>query len=77
LIAFAKVEIEPGGSCAVTFELEDRAFAYWDVERHGWRTDPGRYTLLIGSSSRDIRAEIEITLAEGEDAVVTGPSPSR
>jgi beta-glucosidase len=77
LIAFAKVEIEPGGSCAVTFELEDRAFAYWDVDRHGWQTDPGHYTLLIGSSSRDIRAEIEITLAEGEDAVVTGPSPSR
>jgi beta-glucosidase len=65
LITFAKVELEPGGSCAVTFELEDRSFAYWDVERHGWRTDPGRYRLLIGSSSRDIRAEVEITLAEG------------
>jgi beta-glucosidase len=64
LLAFTKVELEPGQRRAVTFELPDRAFAYWDVEQHGWQTDPGRVTLLIGSSSRHIRAEVSITLGQ-------------
>ena len=29
---------------------------YWDVDTHGWRSDPGRYEVLVGASSRDIRA---------------------
>jgi beta-glucosidase len=30
LRAFAKVQLEPGGSATVTLRLDDRAFAYWD-----------------------------------------------
>jgi beta-glucosidase len=63
LAAFAKISLASGESTSVTLSLDDRAFAYWDVETHGWATDPGRYTLLIGSSSRDIHAEVEVTLA--------------
>ena len=29
---------------------------YWDEDTHGWRSDRGRYEVLVGSSSRDIKA---------------------
>jgi beta-glucosidase len=62
LAAFAKVPLAAGESRTVSLELPERAFAYWDVTGGGWRVDPGRYTLLIGSSSSAIHAELEISL---------------
>jgi beta-glucosidase len=62
LVAFAKVTLAAGERRTVSLELSERAFAYWDVITGGWRIEPGRYTLLIGSSSRAIHAEVEISL---------------
>jgi beta-glucosidase len=62
LVAFAKLELDAGESRSVSFDLDDQSFAHWDSESHGWVTDPGRYTLLIGTSSRRIQAEIGISL---------------
>jgi beta-glucosidase len=62
LVAFAKVELDAGEHRTVTLDVEDRALARWDVDRHDWVADPGRYTLLIGSSSRQIHAEIGLAL---------------
>jgi beta-glucosidase len=47
----------------VRLELAPRAFAYWDVDTHGWRADPGPYELLIGSSSREVHRVVEVELA--------------
>ena len=60
LAAFAKVTLDAGESRAVAFELHDAAFSYWDTASHGWVCDAGHYTLLIGSSSRDIRRQVEV-----------------
>jgi beta-glucosidase len=60
--AFAKVTLAPGESRSVVLELERHAFAYWDVETHGWRADPGAYELLIGSSSRNIHHVVNVAL---------------
>jgi beta-glucosidase len=62
LVAFAKVALDAGERRTVTLEIEDRALARWDVDRHDFVADPGRYTLLIGSSSRRIHAEAGISL---------------
>ncbi len=51
---FAKVELQPGETKTVTFELGKRAFAYWSVELHDWHVESGEFELLIGKSSRDI-----------------------
>jgi beta-glucosidase len=61
--AFAKVALAPGKSRSVRLELAPRAFAYWDVDTHGWRADPGPYELLIGSSSREVHRVVEVELA--------------
>jgi beta-glucosidase len=60
--AFAKVTLASAESRSVLLELPWRAFAYWDVETHGWRTDPGPYELLVGSSSREIHHTVAVTL---------------
>ncbi len=62
LAGFAKAAIDPGGGATVRVALGPAAFRYWDVETHGWRTDPGRYEVLVGSSSRDIRASAFVTV---------------
>ncbi|MGZ8753258.1 MAG: beta-glucosidase H, partial [Acidimicrobiia bacterium] len=58
LRAFEKVTLEPGASRTVTFALGDRAFAFWSDT--GWVVEPGAFTIRIGASSRDIRAEATI-----------------
>ena len=46
--------LEPGETTTVTVALDQRAFAYWDTERHGWHASAGAYEILVGSSSRAI-----------------------
>ena len=61
LAAFVKVHVDTGGQATVRIELGAAAFRYWDVDTHGWRSDPGRYEVLVGASSRDIRASRVVT----------------
>jgi beta-glucosidase len=57
LKGFEKVQLQPGESRIVTMELNGSDLAAWDTEIRDWRIRPGAYTVLIGSSSRDIRLE--------------------
>ena len=63
LKGFAAVRLEPGETKEVAMALEDRDLAYWDVERHSWRIEPGRFDIEIGHSSRDIRLRASVELA--------------
>ncbi len=60
LKGFEKVGLEPGESKTVSFTLGKRAWAYYDVEAHGWYTEEGYFRLLTGSSSQDIRLQQEV-----------------
>jgi beta-glucosidase len=53
LKGFAKVVLEPGETRTVRFTLDERALSFYD---DGWTSEPGEFEVLIGSSSRDIRA---------------------
>lgn len=55
LAGFVKVEVEAGQREPAVVELDAVAYRYWDVDTHGWRSDEGRYEILVGASSRDIR----------------------
>ncbi|MFZ0252026.1 MAG: glycoside hydrolase family 3 C-terminal domain-containing protein [Acidimicrobiales bacterium] len=61
LAGFAKVALDAGARSTVRVPLGADAFRYWDVETHGWRSDPGRYEVLVGTSSRDIVASSVVT----------------
>lgn len=55
LKGFAKVTLEPGESRTVTLSLNRRSLAYWDDLTHRWVAEAGDFTVLVGSSSADIR----------------------
>jgi beta-glucosidase len=58
LKAFGKVALEPGETKTVRFELDSRAFAYWDTRSHGWAAPFNAYAIEVGASSRDIRRKV-------------------
>ena len=62
LKAFAKVALQPGEEQRVEFTLEPRAFAFYDSCREQWLSEPGDFDILIGASSRDIRAVASVEL---------------
>ena len=64
LKAFARVSLKPGETQTVTLTLGPRAFAYYDPDAKGWRVAKGRYELLVGSSSRDIRLTGSVEVAK-------------
>lgn len=61
---FDKVRLAPGESTRVTVELCERDFAYFNTSLGDWVAENGRYELLVGSSSRDIRLTAEIMISE-------------
>jgi beta-glucosidase len=62
LRAFTKVALEPGETTRVELELGHRAFAFWDVEAGDWSVEPGRFEILVGVSSRDLRGSAPLTV---------------
>jgi beta-glucosidase len=59
---FAKIALAPGETRTVTFSLDRRAFAYWDDLSHRWVAEAGDFTILLGSSSADIRLTAGVSL---------------
>lgn len=51
---FAKIALEAGETQTVSFTLTPEDFQFYDG---GWKTEPGTFTIYVGSSSRDIRAK--------------------
>lgn len=59
LKGFARLELLPGETKSVEVGLDEHAFAYYDVHRQDWVCPAGRYLILVGASSRDIRLTAE------------------
>jgi beta-glucosidase len=62
LKGFAKIELQPGESQVVTFTLDQRSLSFYDPYKKQWVAEPGEFELLIGASSRDIRAKATFEL---------------
>ena len=63
LKAFRKIHLQSGEEAVVTFELQPSTqFAFYDEASKSWRTNPGTYTLSIGSSSANIHQKQKVKL---------------
>ncbi len=62
LRGFEKVSLRAGETKTVTFELDNRAFAYWETAIHDWYVPSGEYEIEVGSSSRDIKYSKKISI---------------
>lgn len=54
LKGFAKADLQPGETKTVTFTMDKRSFAYYNVELKDWHVESGEFEILIGRSSKDI-----------------------
>ncbi|MGA7401849.1 MAG: fibronectin type III-like domain-contianing protein, partial [Candidatus Sulfotelmatobacter sp.] len=57
LKGFRRVELAAGESKTVSFTLDRSAMAFYSTAKKDWVTEPGRFDVLVGSSSRDIRVK--------------------
>ena len=55
LKGFQKVFLKAGESKTVTMTLDSEAFQFYSEAQKKWVLEPGKFDVLVGSSSRDIR----------------------
>ncbi|MBQ7514490.1 MAG: glycoside hydrolase family 3 C-terminal domain-containing protein [Prevotella sp.] len=53
LRAFERVDVKAGQTTTATLKLERKSFEFWDSETNTMRVKPGRYEILVGTSSAD------------------------
>jgi len=59
---FRKIELEAGESRTVSLKLTTKDFSFWNPKTKDWFTEKGKFIILMGASSRDIRLTKEIEL---------------
>jgi len=63
LRGFQRVSFQPGEKKTITFAVPAQKLSFYDEKQHGFVVEPGKYEILIGASSADIRdrAPIQVT----------------
>ena len=62
LKGFQKIFLQAGESQTVSFDLDARAFSYFDVSIDDWDIEAGDFDILFAASSTDIRDKLTVTL---------------
>lgn len=68
LRGFRKVMLEAGESRVLTIELDQNAFAFYDVGAGDWTVPPGEHEIRVGASSRDIRLRQRLVMGAPDGA---------
>jgi beta-glucosidase len=63
LKAFQKVALEPGESKTITLTLNQRAVCFYSPAQKDWIAEPGKFEIMAGNSSRDIRQRAAFELS--------------
>jgi beta-glucosidase len=61
LKGFERVMLNPGESRHITVRLNRRSLAYWDLDSHGWKVDPGKFVVRVGDSAQNTPLSQEVT----------------
>lgn len=62
LKGFQKVLVKAGNLQTVMIQVPVKELAYYNVDTKKWMVEPGNYTFKLGSSSRDIKKEVVVTI---------------
>lgn len=54
---FQKIALAPGEKQTLTFRITPDDLKFYDEASSGWKLEPGRFTVYVGSSSTDIRSK--------------------
>jgi beta-glucosidase len=59
---FQRITLAPGESKTLTFKIPALEFSFYSTETNDFKTDPGKWEIQVGSSSKDIRLNKTIML---------------
>ncbi len=59
---FQRISLEPGKSKRLMFKIPVSELSFYDIETNDFKTEPGRWEIQVGSSSKDIRLKRMITI---------------
>jgi beta-glucosidase len=62
LCGFARVHLKQGESEKVTIKIPAERLHYWDTEKKQYMIEPGKYEILVGAASDDIRLKLPMTI---------------
>lgn len=62
LKGFDKVFLKAGEKKEVTITLDADAFKYYDETKKGWVLEPGKFTILAGSSAKDVPLKADVDM---------------
>lgn len=62
LRAFEKVSLKPDESKTVELELDEKAFAHWNVTVHAWKCEKGDYDIEICENAEKVLLSEKVTL---------------
>lgn len=62
LKGFKKVNLKPGETAEVVFEIGRDALSYFDADRHEWVVEPGKFEAVIAASAADIKSKVPFTV---------------
>jgi beta-glucosidase len=55
LKGFEKLFLSPGETKSISFVVDKDKLSFYSTQKHQWITEPGKFQVLIGSSSQDIK----------------------
>lgn len=64
LCGFTRVQLKKGESKSVTLEIPAERFRFWDTTQKQYVVEPGKYELLVGAASDDIRLRTQVSIRE-------------
>ncbi len=63
LKGFQRITLRPGEVKTVQLPLKASALAYWDVAKGSFKVEADRVSVMVGSSSADIRLKKSVEVA--------------
>src|SRR5207253_6688263 len=64
LRGFQRLTLQPDEKKTVTFTLPAAKLAFYDEHKHAFVTESGKYEIMVGSSSADIRAKARVEVMD-------------
>ena len=63
LRGFQRIDVKAGQTATAVIEINEKSFEFWDSETNTMRVKPGKYEILVGTSSADSDSKhLEISL---------------
>jgi len=62
LWGFQRVTVPKGTTRTVTLDLDTQNFGHWDEKRQSFVVEPGKFDIMVGATSDDIRAKTSLEL---------------